>query len=110
MARSSPAQTNGQGSNGSDAVKRFVDGKITISPDDTNNVGESHTFTVDVEQDDGLTAAQGGDGVTGFAPVTVGNADVTLTGSNGIGAADINLNAATSTCDDAQPAGDNLDN
>ena len=57
-------------------------------------------------QDDGLTAAQGGDGVTGFTAATVGNVDVTLTGSNG--AVPV-LNAAASTADDNQPSGDNLD-
>ena len=71
------------GSSGS-ATKRFVDGKITITPSAVNEVGEAHTFTVDVEQDDGLVAdAPGGDAVTGFGPVTVGNADVTLTDANG---------------------------
>ena len=73
------------GSSGS-ATKRFVDGRISITPSAVNEVGEAHTFTVLVEQNDGLTAAQGGDGVTGFGPVTVGNADVTLTNANGANA------------------------
>ena len=105
-ARSSPARPTAQGSNRPDAVKRFVDGKITITPSAVNEVGEAHTFTVDVEQDDGLAAnAPGGDAVTGFGPVTVGNADVTLTDANGAAAT---LNAAASTCDNNQPSGDNL--
>src|SRR4029079_14872438 len=60
-----------------------------------------------VLQDDGLTAAQGGDGVTGFTPAKVGNVDLTLINQNGAVAV---LNAAASTTDDAQPSGDNLDN
>jgi hypothetical protein len=77
-------ETDATGENSGDAVKRFVDAKISIGPDDTNNVGDSHTFTVTVQQDDGLTAAQGGDGVTGFGPAPDGtNPVVTLTDSNG---------------------------
>jgi hypothetical protein len=77
-------QTDGTGSNSGDAVKRFVDAKISIAPDDTNSVGESHTFTVSVQQNDGLTAAQGGDGVTGYAPAPNGTTPVvTLTDSGG---------------------------
>ena len=49
---------------------QVVDARITIAPDKTNEVGTSHTFTVTVQQDDGLTAAQGGDGVTGFGPAS----------------------------------------
>ena len=45
------------------ATKRFVDASITIDPDDTNSIGENHTFTVTVKKDlgmgDGLVAAQG---------------------------------------------------
>jgi len=59
--------------NSGDAVKTFVDAKISIAPNATNEVGQPHTFTVTVLQDDGLTAAQGGDGVTGFTAATVGN-------------------------------------
>ncbi|MFL5799741.1 MAG: SpaA isopeptide-forming pilin-related protein, partial [Actinomycetota bacterium] len=64
----------------------------------TNEVGQPHTFTVTVQKD-------AGDGA-GFVAATVGNVDVTLTNSNG---ATNTLNAAASTCDDAQPSGDNLD-
>jgi len=46
-------ETDGIGSNSDDAVKRFVDAKISIGPDDTNSIGESHTFTVVAEQDAG---------------------------------------------------------
>jgi hypothetical protein len=71
--------TNGIAPNSAPAVKRFVDGKISIGPSATNGIGEPHTFTVTVQQDDGLTAAQGGDGVTGYAPVSGDNPTVTLT-------------------------------
>jgi hypothetical protein len=77
-------ETNGQGSNSGDAIKRFVDARISIGPDDTNSVREPHTFTVTVEQNDGLTAAQGGDGVSGFGPAPNGTIPtVTLTDSGG---------------------------
>jgi len=77
-------ETDGTGNNSGDAVKRFVEAKISIGPDDTNSIGESHTFTVTVQQDDGLTAAQGGDGVTGFGPAPNGTTPtVTLTDSAG---------------------------
>ena len=46
-------QTDGTGDNSGDAVKRFVDAFITIGPDDVNSVGETHTFTVNVQQDTG---------------------------------------------------------
>src|SRR5205814_1682509 len=100
-------QTNGTAPNSGDAVKRFVDAKISIAANATNKVGDAHTFTVTVQQDDGLTAAQGGDGVSGFTPATVGNVDVSLTDSNGAVSV---LNAAASSFDDNQPTGDNLDN
>jgi prealbumin domain-containing protein len=77
-------ETDGTGSNSGNAVKRFVEAKIAIGPDDTNSVGESHTFTVNVQQNDGLAAAQGGDGVTGFGPAPNGTQpSVTLTDSGG---------------------------
>src|SRR5438067_1378013 len=48
------------------AVKTFEDDRITISPNGTRVVGQPHTFTVTVQQDDGLVAgAPGGDAVTG---------------------------------------------
>ncbi len=45
--------TDGEGSNSEDAVKTFVDASIEITPDDVNEVDESHTFTVSVLQDIG---------------------------------------------------------
>ena len=99
-------ETDGVAPNSDDAVKTFVDAKIEIAPDATNEVGDPHTFTVTVMQDDGLSAAQGGDGADGFTAAPVGNVDVTLTDTNGAVSV---LDAAASTCDDNQPAGDNLD-
>src|SRR5205823_2104701 len=39
-----------------DAGKTWEDARITISPNGTNEVGNSHTFTVLVEQNDGSAA------------------------------------------------------
>ena len=50
-------QTDGLAGNSGDAIKTFVDAKISITPNATNEVGQPHTFTVTVLQDDGLTAA-----------------------------------------------------
>ncbi|HYS72412.1 MAG TPA: prealbumin-like fold domain-containing protein [Thermoplasmata archaeon] len=41
------------GQNSENAVKVFVDAKILIGPDDTNGIGEDHTFTVQVFVDYG---------------------------------------------------------
>jgi len=67
-------ETDGEGNNSDDAVKRFVDAFITINPpEDTNSIGETHTFTVNVQQDDGTGA--------GFVDVLDGTiVTVTLTG------------------------------
>ena len=73
----------------------FVDGRVSITPDDVNGVGEPHTFVVDADQDVGPAPAS-------CRPPN-GHADLTLTDANG---AVNQLNAAASTCDDA---GDNLD-
>lgn len=66
--------TNGVFPNSGPAVKRFVHGRILISPlTDTNSVRETHTLTATVEQDDGLPAGDpNGDAVTGFGPVPNG--------------------------------------
>ena len=73
--------------NSDDAVKVFIEPevKITIEPDDTNEVGDDHIFTVNVMVDDGLPAgAPGGDGVDGFRDADDGTpVTVTLDGING---------------------------
>ena len=79
------------GAAGQDATKTWRDFRVTITPDDINLTGDSHTFDVTVEQtDDGevwdpvpdgttLTSAE----VTGFDLQTVGldTEDLTLSGS-----------------------------
>jgi uncharacterized repeat protein (TIGR01451 family) len=61
--------TIGSGPGGSGpATKTFVNASIALSPLTAQNmVFEPHTVTATVKQDDGLTAAQGGDGVSGLA-------------------------------------------
>ena len=76
-------QTDGQGENGSDAVKSFVDARIHIVPSATNEVGQNHTFTVFVEKDS----------VAGWVPAA--NEPVTVTLSNGSGAV---FNVSSNTC------------
>ncbi len=96
------------GNNSANANKVYVDAKISITPPTaTNTVGDPHTFTVTVMKDDGLPAGAPGDGVTGFAVATVGNVDVSLD-PGATGAVPV-VNTGTSTCDDNQPTGDNLD-
>ncbi len=71
-----PVQTDGTGTNSGDATKTFVDAYITITPTETNEVGEDHTFTVTVRKDDG------DDG--GFVSAPDGTpVSVTLTAANG---------------------------
>jgi hypothetical protein len=67
-------ETGGTGNN-PDAFKVFVDATISISPDDVNSIGESHTFVVEVQQDSG-------DG-NGLVAATNGDVDFTLTDSGG---------------------------
>lgn len=66
--------TDGVAPNSGDAVKRFVDAKIAVTPlTDTNEVNDPHTITATVQQDDGLAAnVGGGDTVSGFGPAPNG--------------------------------------
>jgi hypothetical protein len=75
----------------------FCDANISITPTETNRVGEQHTFTVDVDQLIGATetAAQ------------VGDVEYTLTGSNGITADDIEIDGGT--CVNGAGVEDDLD-
>jgi hypothetical protein len=88
-----PAGPGGSGP----ATKTFVDAKIVLSPlTATNLVGDPHTIVAQVFQDDGLTAAQGGDGATGFAPAPDGTlVTFALTNSGGATATFIGGNTAT---------------
>ena len=91
------------GPGGSDsAIKHFVDAYITIGPDGTNTVGDPHTFTVNVKQDDGRAAADPlGDGVNGFGPAPNGTlVDVDLTDSDGAA-----NSISDNTCDNSPPPG-----
>jgi len=65
---------------------RVVDAKVTIAPDATNDVGQSHTFTVTLSKDAG----------TGFVPAAGEHVAFTLTDSNGAA-----HTAATGTCTNA---------
>jgi hypothetical protein len=77
----STSGNSGPGGSGP-ATKRFVDANITIGPaEDTNTVGDPHTFTVTVQQDDGLPAGAPGDGATGLGPPPLGT-QVTVTLTN----------------------------
>ena len=70
-------------------IEPGVDANITISPDAVNPVNKNHTFTVTVQQDDGLVANfNGGSGVVGdpyngFGPAVGVPVTVTLTDTNG---------------------------
>ena len=92
-------QTDGLVNNSGDALKTFVDAKIVLSPlTATNPINQQHVITANVYQDDGLTAAQGGDGVTGFAPAPNGTV-VTfgLVNSNGATAAFVGSNTPSTS-------------
>ena len=74
---------------GSDnANKVWASAKIEIAPDATNEVGQSHTFTVTLSKDNGA----------GFVPAAGEHVDFTLTDSNGAA-----HTAATGTCTNAGP-------
>src|SRR6266511_557317 len=87
--------TNGVGANSGPAAKTWVNAKISIAPNATNEVGQPHTFTVTLQKDVG-------DGA-GFVAFAGAHVDYTLTDTNGANSV---LDAAASTCDDA---GANID-
>ena len=82
-------QTDGVLLNSGDAVKTFVNAKISIAPDATNEVGHPHTFTVTLQEDPGTGT---------FVPAAGEHVNFTLTGSNG---ATPIVDNPSSTCDDA---------
>ena len=62
------------GANSGPATKTWVNAKITIAPDATNQVGQSHTFMVTLSKDTGTGS---------FVPAAGEHVDVTLTDSHG---------------------------
>src|SRR5262249_47501377 len=80
----------GIGGSKTDPVETFVDAKNAITGNGTNEVGVTHTFTVTGQQNLG-------DGA-GYVAARQGHVVATLTGSNGITAADITIDPS-STCD-----------
>ncbi len=103
--------TDGVGSDSGPATKRWVDARIAVSPlTATNAVGQPHTITATVSQDDGLPAGSPGDGTTGFGPAPNGTvvnftllnntAGATFVGgvnsctvSNGLGTCTVQINS-----------------
>ena len=76
--------TDGTGENSGPATKTFVDASISIADSNdlrfaTNEVGMAHTLTVTVLENDGLTAAQGGDGFSGYVPSSGETINVVVT-------------------------------
>jgi uncharacterized repeat protein (TIGR01451 family) len=77
-------------------VKRFVDASVAVSPlNAVNNVGDPHTFTATVQQDDGFDAGAPGDGATGFGPAPAGTTVTLSLLNNTAGAAFV---GGVSTC------------
>jgi hypothetical protein len=68
-------ETDGTAPNSANAVKTFVNAKIEIAPNATNEVGQSHTFTVTLSKDVGANL--------GFVPAPGEHVAFTLTDSNG---------------------------
>ena len=67
--------TDGVGSNSLPAKKTWVNAKIAIAPNATNEVGKPHTFTVTLQKDSGNGA--------GFVAAAGETVSVSLAGSNG---------------------------
>ena len=67
--------TDGVGANSGPAVKTWVNARISIAPNATNEVGAPHTFTVTLEKDTRRRAR--------FVPAAGEHVDFTLTDSNG---------------------------
>jgi uncharacterized repeat protein (TIGR01451 family) len=68
-------QTDGVAPNSGDAVKTFVDARISIAPNATNEIGRPHTFTVTLQKDTGNGA--------GFVAAVGETVSVSLAGTNG---------------------------
>src|SRR5262245_23761620 len=100
--------TNGQGANSGPATKTYVDAKIAIAPNDTNNIGFAHTFTVTVMEDAGqgagfvaaagetVTVSSSGSAgsITGGTCATTNNGNGTFSGTtNGSGQCTVIVNS-----------------
>ena len=66
--------TDGVGANSGPAAKTWVNARISIAPNATNEVGQPHTFTVTLEKDTGTGS---------FVPAAGEHVDVSLTDSSG---------------------------
>jgi hypothetical protein len=73
MTRTTNTAVNTAAGGSDNASKTWVAARIRITPDDVNEIGQSHTFTVTVETNGG----------SGFAPAPGAPVTVTLTNSNG---------------------------
>ncbi|HET9346543.1 MAG TPA: SpaA isopeptide-forming pilin-related protein [Candidatus Limnocylindrales bacterium] len=100
-----PASTGDANSTTGNAVKRFVDARISIDPDDTNSIGEYHTFTVLVEvntgsgwtafDDDAVTVNLTGDADNVTNNCTNGTGDAGDTPAEGTGLCTVTFNSDT---------------
>jgi len=62
------------------AVKTWVDGRIKVTPSETNEVGNAHTFDITVEQNDGSGSWSPAVGVTVVGSLAPGISTATITG------------------------------
>ena len=86
------------GLNSADANKVYVDAQIDLTPlTATNAVGDPHTITAHVQQDDGLPAGAPGDGATGFGPAPNGTLVTFSLVNNTAGASFVGGNTCTTT-------------
>ena len=94
----STVETDGTDSNSIDAVKRYVDGRIGLSPlTAINGVNQAHTITATVQQDDGLPAGAPGDNATGFGAAPDGTLVTFSLLNNTAGATFVSGNTCTTT-------------
>ena len=93
------ATGDGLSGDGVDVHKTYVNAQIDLSPlTATNEVNSAHTITATVQQDDGIPAAGGGDGVTGFGPAPNGTLVTFSLLNNTAGAAFVGgVNTCTTT-------------
>src|SRR4051812_703328 len=91
--------TGGEGALTGDAVERFVNAKIALSPlTAVNPLDAPHTITANVQQDDSFDAGAPGDGATGFGPAPDGTTVTFTLVNNTAGAAFVNgVDSCTTT-------------